>query len=104
MRDKTNEKIISITENERYKQITNNIKIEAILNKVYAYKTSSEMVNLKVKNQLNSINYSVNQINPKFTDKSKNYGKISNEIIDTISNYEKTLKKLCNLYDKRIGE
>ena len=104
MRAKTNEKNVSIAEHEMYKQITNDIKITAILSKVYAYKMSNELVNTKVKNQLNAINFSVNQINPKFADKSKNYGKVSNEILNTMSNYEKALQKLCAFYDEKLDE
>lgn len=89
---------------ENIEKGTNDIKSTAILNKVYAYKTSNEMVNAKVKNQLNSINFSINQINPKFTDKAKNYGKISNEIIQTMSNYESTLNRLCKSYDEKLDE
>ena len=65
---------------------------------------SNEIVNMKVENQLNAINFSINQINPKFTDKSKNYGKISNSILITMGEYEKVLKRLCDLYDQKLEE
>ena len=93
----TNEKLNLFTENEMYKKITNDIKLIAILNKVYAYKKSKEIINSKVQNQLNAINFSVNQINPKFASKSKNYGKISNEILYTMSNYEIVLNRYYQL-------
>ena len=104
MKVKTNEKSISVDINRIYKEITNDIKLTAILNKVYSFKMSNEMVNTKVKNQLNSINFSIAQINPKFSDKSKNYGKVSNIILITMSEYENILKQLCDSYDEKINE
>lgn len=104
MRKKTNEKGISIKEDELYKKVTKEIKLGAILSKVYCLKMSEEMLNSKVKNQLNAINYSINQINPKFVDKSKKYEKISNEILETINNYENNIKQLCNYYDNKIEQ
>ena len=104
MKVKTNEKSISVDINRIYKEITNDIKLTAILNKVYSFKMSNEMVNTKVKNQLNSINFSIAQINSKFTDKSKNYGKVSNIILITMSEYENILKQLCDSYDEKIDE
>lgn len=102
MKINTNEENVSNIKNEIYRNISNEIRLTAILSKVYAYKISNEMVNRKVKNQINSINFSINQINPKFVDKSKNYEKVSNEIIKTMSNYEDILKKICKIYDEKI--
>lgn len=104
MRKKTNEKKYSINEDAYYKKITQEIKLCALLSRTYSYKVSEEMLNIKVKNQLNAINYSINQINPKFADKSKKYGKISNEILETINNYEKNIKQICNYYDERLEQ
>ena len=100
----TNEKIILVTENEMYKKIANDVKLIAILNKVYAYKASKEIINSKVQNQLNAINVSVNQINPKFASKSKNYGKVSNEILYTMSNYEIVLNQISIEYNEKLDE
>lgn len=104
MRLKTNEEIITVTLDRKYKEIVDDIKLTAILNRIYELKMSNEMVNMKVENQLNAINFSINQINPKFTDKSKNYGKISNSILITMGEYEKVLKRLCDLYDEKLDE
>ena len=100
----TNEKLNLFTENEMYKKITNDIKLIEIINKVYAYKKSKEIINYKVQNQLNAINFSVNQINPKFASKSKNYGKISNEILYTMSNYERVLNQISREYNEKLDE
>lgn len=100
----TNEKIDSVIENEMYKKIANEIKLMAILNKVYAHKATNEIINSKVQNQLNAINVSVNQINPKFANKSKNYGKISNEILYTMSNYENVLNQISIVYNENLDE
>ena len=104
MRLKTKEESVLVAFDKKYKDAINDIKLTAILNRVYELKMSNEIVNMKVKNQLNAINFSINQINPKFTDKSKNYGKISNSIMVTIVEYEKILKRLCDLYDKKLDE
>lgn len=104
MKRKTNEERILINEDKYYKKVTQDIRSVAILCRVYGYKTSEEMLNIKVKNQLNAINYSINQINPKFVDKSKKYEKISNEILDTMNHYENNLAILCNYYDDRIEQ
>ena len=99
---KTNDKRNLITENEIYNRITKDIKLTTNLYKIYDLKRSKELIDVKVQNQLNSINYSVSEINPKFDVKNKNYGKISNEIIYTMNNYEKVLIQLCSSYDEKL--
>jgi len=80
------------------------IKLLAILNRIYSYKSTMETINKKVNNQLNSMKISIDKINPKFVLKSKNYEKIEELMNESLHNYEQNLKKFCSAYDFKINE
>ena len=103
MRIKTNEKI-SEEFKKRYETAKDEIVLGAVLSSVYAEKVSSEAVHTKVNHQLNAMNMSIDRINPKFQEKSKNYDKIKEELVSILENYEANLKQFCKRKDTEIHE
>ena len=104
MRSQTNEKSSSMISKSMYENIKNEITLSAILNCVYIDKISSETIQTKVTNQMNSMEVSINRINPKYNEKSKNYDKIKQQILDTLQTYEENLVQFCQFCDKEIQE
>lgn len=87
-----------------YDTTTNNIQTSALVNRALADKISTETINQKVNNQLSSIYTSMNRINPKFNENSKNYGIIKQDILDVLTDYELALNELSDYYDLKIEE
>lgn len=104
MRIKTNDKYASIMLKNRYENVKNEITLTAILNSVYAQKISNETIQTKVNHQIHSIETAINRINPKFGEKSKNYEKIKEQILDILNEFETNLKQFCEVFDKEIQE
>ena len=104
MRIKTNDKCASVVLKNRYENVKNEITLTAILNSVYARKISNETVQTKVNHQIQSIETAINRINPKFGEKSKNYDKIKEQIVDILSQFEANLKQFCEVADNEIQE
>ena len=104
MRIKTNEKYASIVRKNRCENVKNEITLTAILNSVYAQKISNETIQTKVNHQIQSIETAINRINPKFGEKSKNYDKIREQIVDILSQFEANLKQFCEVADNEIQE
>lgn len=104
MKVKTNDKKVSVELKNNCETIKNEITLSAILNIVYAEKVSNEIVNTKVTNQLNSLEVSIDRINPKFNEKSKNYEKVRSEMMETLKKYEIVLKQFCDKEDSKIDE
>lgn len=88
----------------RYENVKNEITLTAILNSVYAQKISNETIQTKVNHQIHSIETAINRINPKFGEKSKNYDKIKEQIMDILSQFEANLKQFCVVSDNKIQE
>lgn len=80
------------------------IELNAILKSVYTNKISVETINTKMNHQLNSIEFTIDRINPKFRENSKNYDKIKDELITSLSEYELVLKQFSQKYDKKIED
>lgn len=80
------------------------IQLSGKLYTVYVYKTSIECINTKVNNQLNSMRFSITQINSKFNEKSKNYEKINDEMLKSLNEFEDVLKQFANKFDAEINE
>ena len=80
------------------------IKQIAILMRVYTDKVSNEIRNIKAENQISAIEFEIQQINPKYCVKSKNYGKMQQNLEATIKNYKQVLEKYCYYYDFQIEE
>ncbi len=104
MRIKTNDKDTSIVQKNRYENVKNEITLTAILNCVYAQKISNETIQTKLNHQIQSIETAINRINPKFGEKSKNYDKIKEQIMDILSQFEANLKQFCVVSDNKIQE
>lgn len=104
MRIKTNEKYASIVLKNMYENVSEDIKLSAVLSRIYEEKVSLEIVNNKLNNQINSMELSIIRINPKFNEKSKNYQKMRDEMLETLNSYESVLKQFCNTYDSQIEE
>ena len=87
-----------------YDTATNNIQTSAIVNRALADKISTETINKKVNNQLNSIYASMNRINPKFNETSKNYGLVKQDILDVLTDYEVALTEYSDFYDIKLEQ
>lgn len=102
MRKKTKDKETSRMLKNVYEKVSGEIVLSAKLNRLYADKVSCEIVNEKVTHQLNAMEASIHQINPKFQPKSKNYDKVREEMAETLKQYEEILKRLADKYDVQI--
>jgi hypothetical protein len=78
--------------------------MSALVNRALVDKVSTETINQKVNNQLNSIHASMYRINPKFNETSKNYGFVKQEILDVLTDYEKVLTEYSDFYDNQLEE
>ena len=85
-----------------YDTATSNVQTSALVNRALADKISTETINQKVNNQLNSIYTSMNRINPKFNENSKNYGVIKQDILDVLTDYELALTEFSDYYDVKL--
>ena len=103
MEDKTKDKE-SLMQQENDEAIKNEIVLTAILNAIYAQKISKETIQIKVRNQLNSMQVSMDKINPKFSEKSKNYDKVKQQTREILDQYENHLVQFCQIWDTKIQE
>ena len=78
-----------------YDTATDNIQTSALVNRALADKISTETINQKVNNQFNSIYTSINRINPKFNETSK-------DILDVLTDYETSLTEFSDYYDVKL--
>ena len=104
MQDNINEDYASLALKRFYDTTTANIQISAFVNRALTDKISTETINQKVNNQLNSIYASMRRINPKFNEISKNYAPIKQEILDVLTDYEKALTDYSDYYDLKLEE
>ena len=104
MEEKINEEYASLALKRFYDTATDDIQMSALINRALTDKISTETINQKVNNQLNSIQASMYNINPKFNEKSKNYANIKQEILDVLTDYEIALTKLSDSYDIKLEE
>lgn len=104
MEEEINEEYASLALKRFYDTATDNIQMSALINRALTDKISTETINKKVNNQLNSIQTSMYNINPKFNENSKNYAIIKQEILDVLTDYEVALTKLSDSYDIKLEE
>ncbi len=104
MKLKTNDKPIATALKNQYEEAKREITLSAILNSVYAKKIADETIRTKVSNQLNAIETSIDRINPKFKEKSKNYDKVKQEMLALLNGYEANLVQLSQMCNKEIQE
>ena len=98
------EKNISFDFKEFVEQTNCEIKNEAILERAFSDKITIETINDKVNSEINSINYGIKKINSKFTQKSKNYNLVKEQIEASMEKYENSLKQLGEFYDGKIEQ
>ena len=103
MEEVTDENII-IKLNNMYESSKDTIKADAMVNRAYCDKVSTDTISDKVNAQKNSINYGILQINSRFKEGSKNYDRIKELISSTITNYEEVLVELGKFYDGKIEQ
>lgn len=104
MEKKISEEYAGLALKRFYDTATNNIQTSALVNRALADKISTETINQKVNNQLSSIYASMNRINPKFNETSKNYGLIKQDILDVLTDYECALTEYSDYYDIKLEE
>lgn len=80
------------------------IKLEAVLERALCDKITTETIEQKINAQLNAIKFGVRKINSKFTSKSKNYNIVKEQISDLMQRYEMVLKQLGEFYDEKIEQ
>ena len=87
-----------------YDESESRVKTDAIINRAYTEKISSETINEKVEAQLNAIKIGIHDINPRFKEGSKNYDTTKSEIVKVMAEYEQALKELSEFYDGKIEQ
>lgn len=87
-----------------YEKTSDEISLDAIVNRALTEKITSETINQKVNAQMNAISVGIKSINPRFNEKSKNYDLTKSAILDSLTNYEEALVKLSQFYDNKIEQ
>ena len=104
MDKRINEQYISMVLDKIWKQNSENIQMEAIVNRALTDKISTETINTKVNSKLNAISVDIKNINPKYNENSKNYDSTKADILDALTNYETALMELSDFYDEKIEQ
>ena len=99
-----NEQYISMVLERIWNKNSENIQMEAIVNRALTDKISTETINTKVNSKLNAITLEIKNINPKYNENSKNYDTTKAEILDALTNYETALIELSDFYDEKIEQ
>ena len=102
MKENIGEEYANLALKRFYDTATDNIQTGALVNRALVDKVSTETINQKVNNQLQSIYVSMNRINPKFNESSKSYGIIKQDILDVLTDYEVALTELSDIYDVKL--
>ena len=104
MDKRINEQYISMVLDKIWKQNSENIQMEAIVNRALTDKISTETINTKVNSKLNAISVEIKNINPQYNENSKNYDSTKADILDALTNYETALMELSDFYDEKIEQ
>lgn len=104
MDKRISEQYIAMVLNKVWNQNSENIQLEAVINRALADKISTETINTKVNSKLNAISVEIRNINPKYGEGSKNYADTKADILDALTNYESALMELSDFYDEKIEE
>ena len=99
-----NEQYISMVLERIWNKNSENIQMEAIVNRALTDKISTETINTKVNSKLNAITLEIKNINPKYNENSKNYDTTKAEILDALTNYETALIELSDFYDEKVEQ
>jgi len=87
-----------------YEKSESVVKTDAVVYRAYVDKISSNTIADKVSAQMNSIKVSMDEINPKFREGSKNYKEIKESITTLLADYENSLRELSDFYDTKIEQ
>lgn len=95
---------INLALKKLYEESEHRVKTDAIINRAYTDKISTETINEKVEAQMNAIKIGIHEINPKFKEGSKNYDTTKSAIVKAMAEYEQALKELSEFYDGKIEQ
>lgn len=104
MEKDVNDAYVAMTLKNVYVKTNEEITLDALVNRALTEKITSETINQKVNSQMNAISVGIRNINPKFTEKSKNYDITKAAILDSLTNYEAALVELSQFYDTKIEQ
>lgn len=102
--EKLTDQEICIKLKKLYEENENRIKTNALVNRAYADKISEGSISEKVNAQMNSIKAGIFYVNPRFTEKSKNYDSVKKLVSETLASYEAALLELSEFYDGKIEQ
>lgn len=104
MEELTNQEIRCQNLYKIYSESESKIKSDAMVNRAYIEKVSTDTINQKVSSQMNSIKTEIYNINPKFKEGSKNYDNTKRLVTEALANYESALVELSQFYDGKIEQ
>lgn len=104
MENELNEQKICLALKNLYEESENRVKTNAMINRAYTDKISSETIKEKVEAQMNAIKIGIHEINPRFKEGSKNYDITKDAIVEVMSKYEQALNELGEFYDGKIEQ
>lgn len=87
-----------------YEKTSDEITLDAVVNRALTEKITSEVINQKVNAQMNAISVGIRNINKKYNEKSKNYDITKAAILDSLTRYESALVELSEFYDTKIEQ
>jgi len=87
-----------------YEKTSDEITLDAVVNRALAEKITSETINQKVNAQMSAISVGIKNINSKFNENSKNYDVTKTAILDSLTKYEAALVELSEFYDTKIEQ
>lgn len=102
--DKLQNEDLFIKLKDLYDKSESVVKTDAVVYRAYVDKISSITIADKVSAQMNSIKVSIDEINPKFGEGSKNYKDIKDSITTLLADYENSLRELSDFYDTKIEQ
>ena len=104
MDKEVNDAYVAMTLKNVYEKTNDEITLDAMANRALAEKITSETINQKVNSQMSAISVGIRNINPRYTEKSKNYDITKSAILNSLTNYEAALVELSEFYDKKIEQ
>ena len=104
MDKEVNDAYVAMTLKNIYEKTNDEITLDAMANRALAEKITSEIINQKVNSQMSAISVGIRNINPRYTEKSKNYDITKSAILNSLTNYEAALVELSEFYDKKIEQ
>lgn len=104
MEKDVNDAYVAMVLKNMYEKTSEDITLDAVVNRALTDKITSETINQKVNAQMNAISIGIKNINPRFNEKSKNYDITKAAILNSLTNYESALVELSEFYDTKIEQ